>query len=196
MIEARELEGFEGLYTIDRKGNVFSIKSRRYLKHSMRGLYPGVTLSKNGMHKATSVHRLVALTFIENPQNKPCVNHLDGNKNNCHLENLEWCTYSENEIHSREVLGKKTIHSQETRDRISVKAKLTDRTKDIWHAINARKGKPSHNCKKVVLNGERVFDSLKIAAEQTGVSFASISQNIRGISKFTRVGVWQYLEEN
>lgn len=55
------------------------------------------------------VHRAVALTFIENPLNKPCVNHIDGDPKNCHYLNLEWMTHSENERHSFDVLGKKVV---------------------------------------------------------------------------------------
>ena len=68
-------------------------------------LYVG--LYKNAIGKNCRVHRLVAEAFIENPENKPQVNHIDGNKQNNAITNLEWCTRSENEIHSFRVLHQK-----------------------------------------------------------------------------------------
>lgn len=62
--------------------------------------YCRVYLSKNKVTKFVPVHRLVAMAFIENPNNKPQVNHIDGNKTNNNVTNLEWCTNSENQIHA------------------------------------------------------------------------------------------------
>lgn len=61
--------------------------------------YARVGLRLNGKTKEMLVHRLVAQCFIENPKNKPIVNHLDTNKQNNAVENLEWCTYKENSAH-------------------------------------------------------------------------------------------------
>lgn len=54
----------------------------------------------------TTPHRAVGVTFLPNPHKKPCINHIDGDPKNCHYLNLEWVTYSENELHSFRVLGK------------------------------------------------------------------------------------------
>jgi chemotaxis response regulator CheB len=62
--------------------------------------YPVITMKINGNYKTIKIHRLVALTFIPNPENKPCVNHKDGNKQNNKAENLEWVTKSENTLHA------------------------------------------------------------------------------------------------
>lgn len=70
--------------------------------------YYRVILFKDGQRKRHFVHRLVAETFLENIENKPQVNHKDGNKQNNNVENLEWVSQSENMKHSYYVLKNKT----------------------------------------------------------------------------------------
>ena len=64
--------------------------------------YKAVHLQLDGKEKRMSVHRLVASLFIPNPEDKPVVNHIDGDKTNNHVSNLEWCTHSENLNHAYE----------------------------------------------------------------------------------------------
>ena len=91
------------MYIVGKDGSVFSKYSNKYLKIDTSTGYGRVVIK--GRHKP--VHRLVAEKFIPNPEGKPCVNHIDGVKLNNNASNLEWCTYSENERHSVEALGKK-----------------------------------------------------------------------------------------
>lgn len=115
-----DLNGFEGIYKVSDKGDVCSLDrisnnglgSDRKLKgkiiaqwNNHRG-YALVTLHKNSKKVSIPVHILVAKSFIDNPENKPEVNHKDGNKLNNHYTNLEWATRLENQQHSVYVLGK------------------------------------------------------------------------------------------
>ena len=122
-------------------------------KNKREQFYKRVTLSQNNTQRRFQVHRLVAECFIPNPLNKKFINHVDGNPENNRVDNLEWCTSSENEKHSYKVLGK-----------INNNRKLSDN--DVLFILkNAVKGnyiKGSGNideiaeklkvCKKVVLN--------------------------------------------
>lgn len=100
------INGYERNYRLYIDGEVWSVKSNKFLKQETSKGYKRVTLSLNGKIKRFQTHRLVAMYFIGNKSNKPCVNHIDGNKENNHVSNLEWCTYSENENHSYNSLGK------------------------------------------------------------------------------------------
>jgi hypothetical protein len=81
-------------------------KERLIKPEKTRSGYLRVTLSEFNKQKRYMVHRLVALHFLKNPSRKPHVNHIDGNPSNNNASNLEWCTPSENELHSYNVLGK------------------------------------------------------------------------------------------
>jgi transposase len=104
---------YEDIYEISENGDVKRIAqtNNQYgvghiLKHNIINGYAHVQLHKQGKVKSMRVHRLVAMSFLINDENKPHVNHIDGNKLNNHFSNLEWCTPSENEIHKHRVLNK------------------------------------------------------------------------------------------
>lgn len=108
-----EVDGFPG-YEVSDHGSVRSIdriiertgwtslrvKGRVLAQHRDRRGYPMVALYNRGYRKFIRVHRLVALAFIQNPEHKRTVNHIDGDKSNNNLNNLEWATDSENIIHA------------------------------------------------------------------------------------------------
>jgi hypothetical protein len=98
--EWRDVAGYEGLYQVSSDGRVKSRKKILSVRYNKLG-YPVVVLWKSGEKpKNKLTHRLVAEAFIDHLEGKPHVNHIDGNKaNNC-VENLEWCTASENAIHA------------------------------------------------------------------------------------------------
>lgn len=86
-------------YEVSNLGNVRNSNTGRILKLTCKGGYLTTGLSKNSNGKTLPVHRLVALAFIDNPENKPQVNHKDKNRSNNNVSNLEWSTASENNIH-------------------------------------------------------------------------------------------------
>lgn len=97
----RDVVGYEGLYSIDIFGNVIKLSTNQEMKpHQNRQGYIKVSLSKDKKQKEYFVHRLIAEAFIPNPQHKDQVNHIDGNKDNNVVWNLEWVTSKENNIHA------------------------------------------------------------------------------------------------
>lgn len=104
----KDIIGYEGIYQISNLGNVKSLKynKERILNKELSKGYYRFSLCLNNKTTHFLSHRLVALHFIDNSLNKPCVNHKDGNKLNNSIDNLEWCTHSENENHSYKELKK------------------------------------------------------------------------------------------
>ena len=111
--EWRDISGFNGNYQISNFGRVKSKERvvsnsvRTYVKEeqilrtqTMKSGYKCVVLREAGKKKLLKIHRLVATAFISNPDNLPCVNHIDGNKTNNFVGNLEWCTVEYNNKHA------------------------------------------------------------------------------------------------
>ena len=99
-----QIPEYFGLYKISTIGQIISFHKRNYnksLKERIdRAGYKTVKLSKNGVTTTCFLHRLIASAFIPNPENKGFVNHIDGDKLNNDIENLEWCTHAENMQHA------------------------------------------------------------------------------------------------
>lgn len=97
----KEIKGYEGLYSADESGNIWSHRQRKFLKPWIIGHgYEMVMLYKDTTPKKFLTHRLIALTFVPNPENLREVNHKDGERRNNRPENLEWVTSKENKAHA------------------------------------------------------------------------------------------------
>lgn len=118
----KEIKGFEGLYSVEETGKVFSHIHNKYLKGRIqRGYYKVGLYDHNGVMHEKAIHILVATYFVDNPFNYPEVNHLNGNKLDCAATNLEWTTTSGNAIHAYQ-LGLRKYNPSEFRKSQTSKA--------------------------------------------------------------------------
>ena len=179
--EWRDIEGYEGLYQVSNLGNVRSITRSVTYPNGGNRVFQGqelskicaatgyyqVGLSRNGKVKVTNIHRLVAVAFIPNPENKPHVNHIDANKKNNDCSNLEWVTRHENMQHA---------HS------------LGLCNEDLSAAREARK-------RKVRRSDGAVFNSIREAANALGAHSGNISLAASGKRRNAAGYEWEYVKE-
>lgn len=99
----KDCKGYEERYQVSDQGRVWSVLSQKYLKGTAdKDGYLRVHLTaKNGKRKQEFIHRLVALAFLPNPNNYPCVNHKSEVKTDNRVENLEWCSVRYNNTYSK-----------------------------------------------------------------------------------------------
>jgi len=145
----KDIPGYSGLYQASNLGRIRRISQEQWRKTPRTPQYRyinGSTSSKCSMGKykliwlsngkRQSLHRLIAKTFIPNPQNKPQINHKDGNPQNNHIDNLEWVTNSENILHACHILGyRQSIETRKKRAR-KLHKKIIDHTNNkIYNSI-------------------------------------------------------------
>lgn len=153
-------------YLITESGDIYSIYKNDYIKTFDNNGYKRASLWNYGKRYKILVHRLVAETFIPNPKNKPCVNHINGIKTDNRIENLEWVTKSENTKHAYKIGLYTDIK------RAGVYGKKT-----IKYAQKANE--------KIVLDTQTgiFYESIKEAAKLLGYKYHNLSQYLRGRNK-------------
>lgn len=143
----KDINGYEGIYQVSNKGRVRSLdrkvwnytKKGRILKpHDNGHSYLNVGLhGENSVNKHAYIHRLVAEAFIPNPDNKPEVNHIDFNKRNNCVENLEWVTEEENKKHYRfSIRMREAVDTRENKKMNLYFSKIRDNKSKILNLYN------------------------------------------------------------
>lgn len=194
-----ELEGFEDIegYLVCEDGSIFSYK--KHLRDSLTGKITGSLVTeegvkingsidsqgyryidikdKNGKRRCPKIHRLVALAFLENKDKKPQINHIDGVKLNNDINNLEWVTNSENQLHAYKI-GLSTRRKKEK---------------------NYQWSGEHDNCKKVRqmdLNGNEVaiHNSLAMAGRSLGKGYSTISKVCNDKGKTAYGYMWEFVK--
>lgn len=175
----KDIPGYETLYQASNLGNIKSIKREHYIPSLNKIIYVNnnkilksaiskhgykiVVLTRNKKRKTYKVHRLIAMTFIPKIKNKTQVNHIDGNKQNNNVKNLEWCNNSENIKHA-------------------YNNKLVDITKKHKKV----------NQYDLNGNFIKQWDSMKEAEEKLHICSQNISMCCRGVRNKTNNYIWRY----
>ena len=187
--EWRDIKGYEGVYQISNLGHIKRIRCAKGRERIIKGFltkkrYLKVTLHKDGIRKDYLVHRLVAETFIPNPQNKPCVDHIDTDKLNNKVENLRWCTYQENNL------------NELTREAYSRTMKERRKRREALISKSGAEHPKSMKVVQLTLEGEfvRVWDSMTETTKE-GFSCQCVCRCCKKERKTHKGFKWMYLSE-
>ena len=202
----KDIKGYEGKYKISNLGHILMLgaysdgrKYKQGLKKTRvdKGGYEYVNLTNwEGKVETVKIHRLVAEAFIPNPENKPCIDHIDCNRTNNNVDNLRWVTYKENANNpiTRINLSKaliKVCESEENRQKKRYVAK-------IQKNIEARRIKIIKPILQFDKNGIFIseFSSVTEAAQSVNGNVTSIIRNCKGKRPSAYGYIWRYKEDN
>ena len=190
----KDVVGFEGLYIVSNLGEIRSVDHYvrcndgkrlvrgRTLKPCDRGNgYPFVTMGKDGKQYNMSVHRVVAIAFLPNPNNLPEVNHKDANTFNYSLDNLEWCDRKYN-VNYGTAQARHSVTASDSFKRTGYYQQILEGF--LWKAV-AKCGTDGNEIER--------YKSIKEASEKTGVFQGDISRCCKGIRKTCGGFKWMYI---
>lgn len=161
-------------YQIDSDGTIYNVQTQKELTGSIYNTgYKMVRLTINGKRKGYAIHRLVAQTFLDNPENLPIVNHKDGDKTNNKIENLEWVTQSQNRKHAVRQLKTGLAYGQRKKIDVLKEDSFWKRYKDTNYLVS--KDGQVYNTKTKVL--------LKQTPNQSGYIRYTLRINNKNCSK-------------
>lgn len=182
----KDVKGYEGFYQVSDLGNVRSLARDVYRQNGTfhhhveekilvpginRYCYQYVNLCKNGKRKVMTIHRLVAMAFLPNPENKPMINHKDEVKNNNSVENLEWCSAQYN-------INFGTRNARMIQNRRSYKFGNAPSAKAVF-------------CEEL----NKTFDCAKRAGEELGIDRSAITKVCKGKRNTVGGFHWKYADD-
>lgn len=176
MEEWKDIEGYEGKYKASIYGRIKNIKTKKILKQYVgNNGYYRIGLYNNSITKVYEVHRIIAKTFIDNIDRKEEVNHIDGNKLNNNIKNLEWVTHKENIQHAW-------------------RTKLFEPVREA----SRRYGKDNPAAKKIIqynLKGQKIkeYESIADAVRETKIHKTSIGKCCNGRQKTAGGYIWKFI---
>ena len=192
-----DIKDYNGRYKIGNKGTVIGVsrsKDNRYnnkqwilKQYEDRNGYMYVTLQKDKKRKTIKVHRLVATHFIDNPYNYPCINHIDSNRKNNDVSNLEFCTHKQNTqwaLKTGRFDNMKKMNSERMK-----KSKLYLKGYPLANEVTKKKV-AQYDKKNNLLN---VYESISDASRNTGITITSISYACNNKRKTGGGFIWHFV---
>ena len=190
----KDIEGFDN-YQISNLCRVKNVKFNRFVKPLLgKHGYVCVNLYKDGKLKHLLLHRLLALAFIPNPENKPCIDHINTDRTDNRIENLRWATQKENHNNPLSLIN----HANASRGRVvseEQKKRQSEKMKGRFKGVR----KFSKKIIQLTLDGNfvREWDSIKDAADSFGVSSSAIWNCLNGKCQVKSIKgfIWKYKKE-